>query len=38
LIAARQAMIDNAEKWGITTDEVAEMEREIAIMKGTGKC
>jgi uncharacterized Zn-binding protein involved in type VI secretion len=35
-IAARQQMIENAEKWGITPDEVAEMQRDIEHMQTTG--
>jgi hypothetical protein len=34
-IAAREIMIRHAVAWGITADEVAEMQREIAIMRRT---
>ena len=36
-IAAREIMIAHAAAWGITADEVAEMQREIAIMRRTGR-
>jgi uncharacterized Zn-binding protein involved in type VI secretion len=36
-IAARQQMIENKEKWGVTPEEVDEMQREIDQMKQTGK-
>ena len=36
-IAAREIMIAHAAAWGITPDEVAEMQREIAIMRRTGR-
>jgi hypothetical protein len=32
-IAAREIMIRHAAAWGITADEVAEMQREIAIIR-----
>jgi len=34
-IAAREIMITHAAAWGITADEVAEMQREIVIMRRT---
>ena len=34
-IAAREIMITHAAAWDITADEVAEMQREIAIMRRT---
>jgi uncharacterized Zn-binding protein involved in type VI secretion len=36
-IAAREAMIQNADEWGITPEEVVEMQREIQVMRETGK-
>jgi uncharacterized Zn-binding protein involved in type VI secretion len=36
-IAAREKMIANAEQWGITPDEVTQMQKEIDIMRATGK-
>jgi hypothetical protein len=36
-IAAREAMINNADEWGITADEVSEMQREIDHMRQTGR-
>ena len=35
-IAAREQMIANADKWGITPEEVDEMQREIDHMRTTG--
>jgi hypothetical protein len=35
-IAARRQIIENADEWGVTPDEVAEMQREIKHMEETG--
>ena len=36
-IAAREEMIENADKWGITAEEVAGMKRDIQTMNETGR-
>jgi hypothetical protein len=37
MVTDREIMIRHAVAWGITADEVAEMQREIAIMRRTGR-